>query len=323
VKIRGLILAAALATSILPAHAQAPADAPFPSRPVRFITPFAPGGGTDIVARAVGRKLAEMWGQPVVVDNRPGAETIIATDLAVKSPADGYTLLLASASFSTNPSVHRKLPYDSLKDFAAITQTALEPYVLVVHPSLPVRTVKEFIAYAQANPAALNYGAGGTQNHLAVELFKMLTRTQMVYVPYRGTSLALTDLLGGQIQCLFVSVVAAGTQLKSGRLRSLAVTSARRSTVVPELPTITEAGGPEFDVSAWNGVLVPAGVPAPIAARLNRDIVAALLAPDVRDKLAAGGAEPVGSSAAEFARFIRTEIATWAKVVESAGLRPD
>ena len=217
----------------------------YPSRPVRLIAPFAPGGGSDIVARAVGRKLSETWGQQVVVDNRPGAETIIATEIAAKSPPDGYTLLVATASFSTNPSIQRKLPYDSLRDLAPVTQMGMEPYMLVVNSGLPVRTVQELIAHAKANPQSMNYGSGGTQNHLTMEWFKLATGARMTYVPYRGVALALTDLMGGQIQCMLVTIVSGASQLKSGKLRVLAVTSARRSAKLPEVPTIAESAVPE------------------------------------------------------------------------------
>lgn len=297
------------------------AAAAYPSRGVRLITPVTSGGTGDIMARGVAKILAEKWGQPVVVDSRPGAGMIIATDLGAKSAPDGYTLLLVAASFSVNPSLHAKLPYDTLRDLTPVTLTSIVPYVLVVHPAVPVRTVQELIAHAKAKPGALNYGAAGTQNQLALELFKLRTGTHIVHVAYRSAGLAITDLVGGQVQMALGTTLGIASQINSGRLRGVAVTSARRASSMPDLPTIAESGVPGFDVSAWNGFVVPAGVPAPIAAKLNRDIVAAVKSPELRDKLAADGGEVVGSSAEEFLRHIRAEMATWAKVVKATGLR--
>jgi tripartite-type tricarboxylate transporter receptor subunit TctC len=303
--------------------AQSPADALYPSRAVRLITPVASGGTGDVVARAVAKKLAETWGQPVVVDPRAGAGMIIATDLGAKAPPDGYTLLLVAASFSVNPSLQSKLPYDTLRDLAPITQTSFIPYVLVVHPTLPVRTVQELVAYEKAKPGTLNYGAAGTQNQLAMELLKLRTGARLVHVAYRSASLAITDLVAGHIQLALGSTLGVAPHVNSGRLRSVAVTSAHRASSMPDIPTIAESGVPGFDVSAWSGVVVPVGVPASVAVRLNHDIVSAVRSPELRDRLAADGGEAVGSSAEEFARFIRAEMITWAGVVKAAGLRPE
>ncbi len=305
------------------ACAQSAAAGPYPTRLVRMVTAFVPGGTGDLVARAVAKKLSEAWGQPVVVDPRPGAGMVIATDAVAKAPPDGYTLLMVSASFSVNPSLHAKLPFDSIRDLTPITLTSFIPYVLVVHPSVPVRTLQELVAYAKAKPGALNYGAAGTQNQLALELLKLRTGINMVYVGYRGASLVITDVAGGQIQVALGSTLMVLPHVNSGRLRSLAVTSARRVSAVPDLPTIAESGVPGFDVSAWNGVFVPAGVAAPIVAKLNADVAAAAKAPELRARLAAEGGEVVGNSSDEFARFIRDEIAIWAKVVKAAGLRTE
>ena len=303
-------------------HAQNPPAAPYPTRAVRLISPVASGGTTaDVVARAVAKKLNEAWGQPVVVDPRPGAGMVIATDLGAKAAPDGYTLLMVAASFSVNPSLQAKLPYDTLKDLTPVTMTSHVPYVLVVHPALPVRTVQELVAYDKAKPGALNYGAAGTQNQLAVELLKLRTGARMVHVAYRSSSLAITDLIGGQIQMALGSTLGVASHVNAGRLRSVAVTSGHRASSMPEVPTIAESGVPGFNVSAWNGIVTPAGVPAAIAAKLNRDIVSAVRSPDLRDRLAADGGEVVGNSAEEFTRFIRAEMATWAKVVKEAGLR--
>jgi tripartite-type tricarboxylate transporter receptor subunit TctC len=289
-----------------------------------MVTAFAPGGSTgDLVARAVAKRLSDSWGQPVVVDPRPGAGMVIATDVVAKAPPDGYTLLMISASFSVNPSVHAKLPFDSIRDLTPVTLTSFIPYVLVVHPSVPVRTFQELVAHAKAKPGALNYGAAGTQNQLAIELLKLKTGINMVHVPYRGASLVITDLVGGQIQLALGTSLAVLPHVTSGKLRGLAVTSARRVSAVPHLPTIAESGVPGYDVSAWNGFFVPAGVPAAIVAKLNADIAAAVKAPELRARLTAEGGDVVGNSSAEFARFIRDDIALWAKVVKAAGLRAE
>lgn len=307
-----------------PGYAQKPAGGAYPSRPVRIVTAFVPGSSTgDVVARAVAKRLSDSWGQPVVVDPRPGAGMVIATDLVAKAPADGYTLLIVSASFSVNPSLHAKLPFDSIKDLTPVTLTSFIPYLLVVHPSVPVRTLKELVTLAKARPGALNYGAAGTQNQLAIELLKLKTGIEMVHVAYRGASLVITDLVGGQIQLALGTSLAVLPHVNSGRLRAIAVTSARRVSSVPDLPTIAESGVPGFDVSAWNGFFVPAGVPAPIVAKLNADIAAAVKAPELRARLVAEGGDVVGNSSEEFARFIHGEIAIWAKVVKAAGLRAE
>jgi tripartite-type tricarboxylate transporter receptor subunit TctC len=306
------------------ALAQTRAGNVYPSRPVRMVTAFAPGGSTgDTVARGVAKRLSDSWSQPVVVDPRPGAGQVIATDVVAKAPPDGYTLLLVSASFSVNPSLHSKLPFDSIKDLTPVTLTAFIPYVMVVHPSVPARTLQELVAYAKSKPGELNYGAAGTQNQLAIELLKLKTGINMVHVAYRGASLVVTDLVGGQIQVALGTSLAVLPHVNSGRLRALAVTSARRVSAVPDLPTIAESGVPGFDVSAWNGIFVPAGVPAPIVAKLNADIAAAVKAPELRARLTAEGGDVVGNSSEEFARFVRNDIAMWAKVVKATGLRTE
>jgi len=318
-----LWLAGAGAACLLSAgmvHAQA-----WPARPVRYIVPFPPGGGSDVVARAVALKLSDVWGQQVVVDNRPGAATLLGTDLAAKAPADGYTLLMASSSYAINPHLQQKMPYETLKDHAPVTQAAFQPYVFAVHPAVPARSVKEFLALARAKPGTLNFGSpgAGSGGHLAVEHFRLASNTHMVHVPYRGAAPALTDLIAGQIQFMFPTMLAVAPHVKTGRLRSLAVTSLKRSSVLPDLPTVAESGLPGFEATSWNGVMTPAGVPAPVIARIHRDVVQALRSPDVRDKLAADGAEAVGNSPQEFTRHIRSELEKWGKVIRAAGLRPE
>lgn len=312
-----------LATTAFCTPAQAQQQ--YPSRTVRFIVPFAPGGGSDIVARAIAIKLAENWKQQVIIDNRPGAATILGTDLAAKAAPDGYTILLASASYSINPYLQGKLPYETLKDHIPVTQTAAQPYVLVVNPGVPAKNVKEFLALVRAKPGTLNFSSPGTGSggHLAVEHFRYVTGTNMVHVPYKGGAPALTDLIAGQVQFMFPTVLAVAPHMTTGRLRSLAVTSARRSSALPDIPTIAESGVPGFEAVSWNGVMTPAGVPAGIISRLHKDIVQVLQSADVRDKLAADGAEPVGSTPEEFTRMIRQELDKWAKVIKAANIKPD
>ncbi len=321
-KPRKLACAVQLAMLILPLSGVAQN---WPTRPVRFIVPFPPGGGSDVVARAIAGKLGEAWGHQVVVDNRPGAATMLGTDMAAKAPADGYTMLMASSSYAINAHLQKKLPYEPLKDHAPVTQTAMQPYVVILHPSVAARNIREFVALAKAKPGTLNFGSPGTGSggHLAVEYFRLVTGTNMVHVPYRGGAPALTDLIAGQIQFMFPTMLAAAPHVKSGRLRSLAVTGSKRSAALPEIPTVAESGVAGFEVGSWNGIMTPAGVPAAIIARMHKDAVAALRSADVRDKLAADGAEPVGNTPAEFTRHIRAELERWGKVIGAAGLKTE
>ena len=295
----------------------------YPVKPVRLIVPYAPGGGTDIVARAFAPKLSEMWNQQVVVDNRGGGSTIIGTELAAKAPADGYTLLMGTTTLAINSSLRRKLPYDTLKDLEPVTQTASQAYILAVHPSVPARDVKGFIALAKAKPGTLNYGSPGTGSgsHLAGELFSMLSGVRLTHIPYKGSGPALTDLLGGQIQLIFGTILSTFPHVKSGKLRALGVSSPKRVAVLPDIPSIREGGVAAYGATSWNGVLTPAGVPKPLLARLNADIVKALQSPEVRARLAGDGGEVVGNSAQEFRAHIQNEIVQWAKVVKAAGLK--
>jgi len=326
------VFAAGLAAFVVlteSSHAQAqggPASAgAYPARPVRLIVPFAPGGGTDIVARAIAQKLSETWGQQVVVDNRGGGGTVIGTELGARSAADGYTLLMGTTTLAINPSVRRKLPYDTLKDLEPVTQAAFQAYLLAIHPSVPAKDVKEFIALAKAKPGTLNFGSPGlgTGSHLAGELFRAMSGTDVVHVPYKGSGPALSDLVSGQIQFILGTILSTLPQVRAGRLRALGVSSMKRTAVLPEVPTIAEAGVPGYSATSWNGVLVPARVPQPILRKLNADIVKVLQSAEVRERLAGDGAEPVGSSAQEFSAFIRSEIAKWAKVVKAANLRAE
>ncbi len=292
---------------------------------MRLIVAAAPGGSGDLLGRALSQKLTELWGQQVVIDNRPGAGTVIGTAIAAKSAPDGYTLFQANAAHTINPSLLRDLPYDTLRAFTPVSLSAELPNVLVLHPSVPARTVKELIGVLQANPGKYNFASSGVGNatHLAGELFRSATRTQMVHVPYKSGGFALTDLIAGQVQLYFATLPSALPHINGGRMRGLAVTTIRRSSAAPQLPTMDEAGVPGFEVTSWYGILVPAGTPAAIVAKLNRDITATLKDPAVRSQIAAQGADPVGNKADEFAAFISRELVKWARLVKEANIRPE
>jgi tripartite-type tricarboxylate transporter receptor subunit TctC len=303
----------------------AAAQAPYPSKPVRFIVPSAAGGGTDIIARALAQKLSESLGQQFVVDNRPGAGQMIGIELAAKSAADGHTILMAASTLAINQIMYKTVPYDPLRDFAPITQAASLANVLVVHPSLPVKSVAELIAYAKQRPGQLNFASAGigTSPQMSVELLKSMAGIEMVHIPYKGTSPGVVDLLAGQVSVMAPNLLTALPHIKAGKLRALAVTSAKRSEGLPDVPTMAESGLPGYDSTQWYGVLAPAGTSRAIVERLHDEIVRALRAPEVMQRLAADGAEPVGSSPEEFAAFIRSEIDKWAKVARAAGIRAE
>ena len=317
-----LRLCAAMALALaLPAVAQT-----YPSKPVRFVVPYPAGGPLDTVARLLAQKVGEAMKQPVVVDNKPGAGGNIGADLVAKSPPDGYTILMgAVATHAINPSLYAGIPYDPVRDFTPITQVASTPNVLVVNPAVPANDVKAFIAHAKANPGKLNFGSGstGSAGHLAGELFNTLAGVKMAHVPYKGAAPAMQDLLGGRIDLMFDNLASSLTQVKAGKIRALAVTTARRSALAPELPTIAESGLPEFDISTWFGVFAPAGVPRESIERLHAEFTRALAAPDVREKMLALGAEPVGSRPEEFAAFIRREAGKYARLVKASGAKVD
>jgi tripartite-type tricarboxylate transporter receptor subunit TctC len=297
----------------------------YPTKPIRLIVPFAPGGGTDITARAIAMKLTEALGQTVVVDNRAGANGTIGADIAAKAPPDGYTLSMISSSHSVNPSIMKKLPYDLVTDLAPVTQATSQPYALVLHPSVAAKSVKELIALVKAKPNSLNYGSSGTGglSHLSGALLCSMTGITMTHIPYKGGSPALTDLVGGQIQLLFSTILQAQSQLKGGRVRALAVTTAKRSAGAPDLPTMHEAGVTGYEVAGWYGMVAPLKTPAAIIARLNTEAVKALRGSDIKDKLAADGSEPVGSTSEAFGLHIKTEVAKWNKLVKEASIRAE
>jgi tripartite-type tricarboxylate transporter receptor subunit TctC len=297
----------------------------YPTKPVRFIVPSAAGGGTDIIARAISLKLSEALGQQFVVDNRPGAGQMIGIELAAKSPADGHTILMAASTLAINPVMYKKVPYDPLRDFAPITQAASLANVVVVHPSLPVKSLAELIAYAKLRPGELNFASAGigTSPQMSIELLKSMAGIDMVHIPYKGTAPGVVDLLAGQVKVMAPNVLTALPYIKSGKLRALAVTSPRRSVALPEVPTVAEAGLPGYDSTQWYGVLAPAGTSREIILRLHDEIVRALRDAEVGKRLAADGAEAVGSSPEEFAAFIKSETEKWARVAQAAGIKPE
>jgi len=297
----------------------------YPNRAIRMVAAFAPGGATDTNARIVSQKLSEQLAVPVVVDNRPGAGSMLGTEIVVRAAPDGYTLLTVSAELSINPSLQPKVPYDALKDLAPVSQTVSSQYVLSTHPSVPVKSVKEFIALAKARPGQLNYGSSGvgSANHLAGALFQEMTGTKLVHIPFKGSGPATIALMGGEIDFMFSSTTAVVAQVKLGRLRAIAVTGPQRFSEMPGIPTVSEAGVPGFVVTGWFGVVAPAGTPREIINKLGAEIVKVVQNPAVRERFASLGTVPVGSSPEEFAAFLRAEIEKWSRVVKASGARPD
>ncbi|OGA05443.1 MAG: hypothetical protein A2W68_03045 [Betaproteobacteria bacterium RIFCSPLOWO2_02_64_14] len=301
------------------------ADDAYPSRPIRLIVPFAPGGGNDIIARVVGQKLSESWNQQVVVDNRPGAGGNVAGAIAARAAPDGYTLFQYNIANAIAVGLYRRLGYDPARDFAPITLIGSAPFIVVAHTGLPARSLGEFIALAKSQPGRLAYASGGngSSTHLAAELFRTATGINIVHVPYKGGGPALVDVIAGQVAIYFASVPAALPHVKAGRVRALALTGSRRSKALPDLPTAQEAGVAGYESSAWYGLVVPAKTPAAIVARLNTEIVRLLGLPDVRERLESQGADLVANSPQEFGRHIQSEIAKWARVVKASGARVD
>ena len=315
------LFAASIAATTTNGNAQA-----YPVKPIRFIVPFSAGGGADIVARALAQKLGDALAQQVVIDNRTGAAAIIGTELAAKSAPDGYTLILGQTGpNSINPGLYEKLPYDALRDFAPITLATTYPYVLVVHPSIPTKTVTELIALAKARPNELSFASAGNgaANHLAAELFKSMASIQMVHVPYKASAPALIDVLGGHVSMMFDPIITAMPQAKLGKLRALGVTTLKRAKVAPDVPAINEAGVAGFQVENWQGIVVPAKTPRAIVDRLNREIIKVLAQPAMIDVLNAQGLDPAGNTPAQFDALIRTEIDKWRKLVQAVGIRVD
>ena len=297
---------------------------PYPTKAVRMVVPFAAGAGSnDIMARLIAQKLGDSLGQQFVVDNRPGASGIIGCDIVAKAQPDGYTVLMMSLTFTVNPSLFKKLPYDTVKDLVPVTMVASAPLMLVVHPSIPVKSVAEFIAYAKANPGKLNFGSGGpgTTPHLAGEMLKTMAHLDVTHIPYKGGAPALSDLIGGQIQFMLENIPGTLPFAKAGKLRALAVTDLKRSPLLPDLPTLDESGLKGYQIVGWNGLFVPAGTPSAIINKLHTEVVKALALPDVKERLATMGADGVGDTPQHFTAFIKAEIPKWAKVVKDAGLK--
>jgi tripartite-type tricarboxylate transporter receptor subunit TctC len=320
------LIAALVAASAALAAPLARADAvQWPTRPVKILFGFPPASATDVIARAVGQKLSEKWGQPVVIENRPGAGGNLGTELAARAPADGYTIFFGTVANAISTTLYSKLNYDYLKDFTPITLVATTPLVLVANPAVPAKNVKELIEYAKANPGKLNFGSGGvgTSNHLAGEMFKSATGAQLVHVPYKGTPAAYNDMFGGQVALMWDNIVAASNHVKSGKLKPLAVTSAQRASSLPDVPTMAESGLPGFEAVSWIGALVPAGTPQAIVDKIHADMVAVLRMPEIRQQLGASGAVVVGNTQEQFAEWNRNEIAKWAKAVKDSGARVD
>ena len=306
-----------LGAGILPAFA-----ADFPTKPIRLVIGFAPGGGTDTTARALSNKLNASLGQQVVVDNRPGHSGTIAADIVSKATPDGHTVLLGTIALVVNPSLTAKMPFDTLKDLAPVTQAADSTNILVLHPSVSAKSVKELIALAKAKP--LNGGSsgiGGT-GHLAVELFNLQAGTKITHVAYKGGGPAMVDLLGGNIQLIFATAASSIGHIKAGKIRAIAVTTAKRSALVPDLPTVAEAGLPGYEANNWNGFFVPAKTPRPIINRLNKEIAAALNAPDIKEFLFKQGLDAAPNTPEQFAAYMKSEMAKWAKVIKAAGIKP-
>jgi tripartite-type tricarboxylate transporter receptor subunit TctC len=305
------------------APAQGPAQA-WPSKPIRLVVGFPPGGGNDIIARLVGAQMQETWGQPVVVENRPGAASIIAAELVAKATPDGYTLLVnATGGMSINPVLYAKLPYDPLRDFEPIGMVGVFPLVLVVHPSVPARSVRELIAYARKNPGKLNYSAGSTSFQVATEMFKQMTGTDIRHIPYKGSAASINAVLAGDVQLTIVDTPPLAGHLQSDRLRALAVTSAKRAAGLPDLPTLAETGVPGYDMSLWIGLFAPAGTPRDIVAKLSAEIARIVQLPDVRERLVGMGVDPLGNSPEQVADWIRKEIARYRPVVRAGNIRAE
>ena len=320
-----LLALAGVALLACGASAQSPSRSgppPYPNRPVQIIVPFTPGTGMDILARTVGQKLSERWGQPVIVDNRPGASGTIGTDLVVKAAQDGYTLLMSVNTLVMSVSLFRNLPYDPIRDLAPVEKMAVGTLAVTLNPAVPARSLKEFVAYAKANPGKLAYGSPGigTPQHLATELFKSTTGIEMLHVPYKGSAGAITGLLAGDVAFMFNALHAVLPQVKAGKLNAIAVGGPRRSRVAAEIPTVAESGYPDFDVDLWYGLLAPAATPKEIIAKLNQDITQVLNTPEMRETLSSQGLEPVTGTPEQFAALIQTDLARWAKVIRTAGL---
>ena len=316
---RALALAAAIVASAFVNAAE-----PYPAKVIRMIVPYSPGGTGDNIGRAVGAKLGEFLGQQVIIDNRPGAGGNIGAEATVRAAPDGYTVVMAATSLASNPALQRKMPFDPLKDLVPVSGCCEVPIIVVVHPSLPMKDIKEFVAYAKAYPGKLTYASSGigTSSHLAAELFRVQTGVDMLHAPYKTDALAMPDLLSGQVPVMFMFQTAALPQVRAGRLRALAVSTAQRSPLAPELPTVAEAGVPGYEFSGWFGIFAPAATPREIVNKIAAAAVKAVQSPDLRERLSQQGFMAVASGPEQFAAFFRGEVAKWARVVKEGGLQP-
>jgi tripartite-type tricarboxylate transporter receptor subunit TctC len=297
----------------------------YPSKPIKIVVPYPPGGFNDTLGRTLAAKFTEAWGQPAVVENKPGGNTLIGNDFVAKSAPDGYTLLVVAFPFSVVPSLFKTMPYDTARDFSPVILAATSPNLLVVHPSLPVNTVAELVALAKAKPGTLSYAStgNGSSNHISMELFKSLAGVEIVHIPYKGSGPAVSDLLGGQVHLMFDNTPNVLPQVKAGRLRALGSSGAKRSTLTPDVPTVAEAGVPGYEVTVWFGLVAPAGTPREVIQKLNAEVTKILAMPDVRERFLAQGVDPVGSTPEQFADHIRAQMAKWAKVVHDAGVKAE
>jgi len=322
--VRALVaLTLALGAALAPWYARAQ-DA-WPSRPVRFILPFPPGGGTDILGRLIAERLTANLGQPVVAENRGGAGGNVGAEAAAKSAPDGYTIVLVAPSLAISPSLYSKLGYDPVKDFAPVSLVATVPNVMITSPSVPAKTLAEFIRLAKSKPGEMNFGSGGsgTSNHLAGELFNIVAGVKLVHIPYKGVNLAMNDVLSGRVQLVFIGIPAAVPHIKAGGLRALALVAPQRSSVLPDVPTVAEAGLPKFEVTTWYGILAPAGTPRPVVERLNGELGKIMHSSELKERLEALATDPMTSTPEEFADLIKREIVKWGEVVREAGIKAD
>ena len=311
-------LAGAMSVALLcaaPAHAQQ-----YPSKSIRFVVPYVAGGNTDVLARLIGQQMSETLGQPVIIDNRPAVDGVVGIGLVASSPGDGYTLLMVSSSVAINVAVGYKLPYDTMRDLAPITQTASQQLILVVHPSLPVKTVKELIEFAKIKSGGLNYGTSSNAGQLATELFNVMAGIKMVHIPYKGSAPMINDLLGGQIDVSFSPSVTTLPHVRSGRLRAIAIGDSKRSSFMPDTPTVSESGVPGYQAVIWTGMLAPAKTPRSIINMLNKEVVRIVRAPDLKNRLVQLGSDTVGSTPEQFGEFLKAEIAKWSKIAKQVGV---
>lgn len=292
----------------------------YPTKPIRFVVPYAPGGNTDVLARLIGQRLADTFPHPVIVDNRPGIDGVVGINVVTRAAPDGYTILMVSSSHAINTAMGMKLPYDPLKDLAPITQTASQQILLIVHPSVPAKSVKEFVAYAKSRPAGLNYGASSSATQLATELFNSLAGIKMVHIPYKGAAPMMNDLLGGQIEVSFAPSVISLPHVKSSRVRALAIGDSKRSVFMPDLPTVAESGVAGYQASIWTGMLAPATTPRAIIDRLNKEVVRIVRSPELTERLVQLGSDTVGSTPERFDKFVREEIVKWEAIAKRVGI---